>query len=486
MAKDKDYSLADFKSTWGDNADSYIHYRYKNWNDAAAATAHFKAKGKKGYQEMRARFIQHSNQALNFNGQDVITLKNLNDVKHLEKSTIEAMRAANNPFKDIRSISLDLNNLRTAASDLAKHFAKNKDLESLDGLLNTLSEAIETIYASNELTALLRSGKEQYGNVNGIIDALANFSGNVRDPKDGTLITVDTMNDLQKYAVYIHNLLQNISSKTNKQNISKTITGSFNNIFGTGLGESLVSAAVCNALKISLDDLTKILSKHSLGTGHNVVVKDSNPGSLQMISGTYKADVGNLSLAVNINGTTATVTMGASVKQYNAKGKQRPHHVSILQGGSIKNLLMSMDEIDKRYLLNALYYLDTDGGKNVYAAFKEAVVKTNADILLSGSGKNGDFAQFIVVNGRWYGMARIIERVADVVGQSHTMGDGGNDILTLSITGAGRIHQLRSQYPESEPPSKSKMQQRMQQLINASLKLSVAAQLHTSQLHALI
>ena len=57
MAKDKDYSLADFKSTWGDNADSYIHYRYKNWNEAAAATAHFKAKGKKGYQEMRARFI---------------------------------------------------------------------------------------------------------------------------------------------------------------------------------------------------------------------------------------------------------------------------------------------------------------------------------------------------------------------------------------------------------------------------------------------
>jgi hypothetical protein len=44
---DKEYSLADFKSTWGDN--TYIHYRSKNWTGAADAKARFEKMGNAGY-----------------------------------------------------------------------------------------------------------------------------------------------------------------------------------------------------------------------------------------------------------------------------------------------------------------------------------------------------------------------------------------------------------------------------------------------------
>jgi hypothetical protein len=107
----------------------------------------------------------------------------------------------------------------------------------------------------------------------------------------------------------------------------------------------------------------------------------------------------------------------------------------------MKNLLLDLDGTDKHNLINALYYLDTPIGQEIYSAFKAAIIKTNADILIAGSGTAGDFAQFIIINGQFFSIASIIEKVADTVGQSHTMSKESDitDVLTLSITGASEL-----------------------------------------------
>lgn len=55
---------------------------------------------------------------------------------------------------------------------------------------------------------------------------------------------------------------------------------------------------------------------------------------------------------------------------------------------------------DKYYIYNSLGLVAQDD--SMYKALKAAMVARNLDVMMSGLGLQGDFAQFIIINGEFY------------------------------------------------------------------------------------
>lgn len=57
-------------------------------------------------------------------------------------------------------------------------------------------------------------------------------------------------------------------------------------------------------------------------------------------------------------------------------------------------------ENEKYYVYNALGLVAQDN--SMYSALKAAMVSRNLDVMMSGLGPQGDFSQYIVINGEFY------------------------------------------------------------------------------------
>lgn len=64
----------------------------------------------------------------------------------------------------------------------------------------------------------------------------------------------------------------------------------------------------------------------------------------------------------------------------------------------INQLLNS--ESDKYYIYNSLGLVGQDN--SMYSALKAAIVARNLDVMMSGLGPQGDFSQYIIINGEFY------------------------------------------------------------------------------------
>ena len=58
------------------------------------------------------------------------------------------------------------------------------------------------------------------------------------------------------------------------------------------------------------------------------------------------------------------------------------------------------NDSDKYYIYNTLGLVAQDD--SMYKALKAAIVARNLDVLMSGMGIQGDFSQFIIINGEFY------------------------------------------------------------------------------------
>ena len=91
------------------------------------------------------------------------------------------------------------------------------------------------------------------------------------------------------------------------------------------------------------------------------------------------------------------------------------------------------------YGYNALGLVAQDN--SLYAALKAAIVARNIDVLLSGLGTQGDFSQFIIINGEFYSIWQIISLIENFnTGQGTT--SGNSDIVTISAVGLNKISEL--------------------------------------------
>jgi hypothetical protein len=57
-------------------------------------------------------------------------------------------------------------------------------------------------------------------------------------------------------------------------------------------------------------------------------------------------------------------------------------------------------EGDKYYVYNSLGLVGQDD--SMYSALKAAMVARNLDVMMSGLGPQGDFSQYIIINGEFY------------------------------------------------------------------------------------
>lgn len=58
------------------------------------------------------------------------------------------------------------------------------------------------------------------------------------------------------------------------------------------------------------------------------------------------------------------------------------------------------DAIERYYAYNAIGLLHQDN--EPYKAMKAAIVARNIDVFISGLGTQGDFSQYLVINGEFY------------------------------------------------------------------------------------
>ena len=90
------------------------------------------------------------------------------------------------------------------------------------------------------------------------------------------------------------------------------------------------------------------------------------------------------------------------------------------------------------YAFNAMALVNQDG--SIYASFKAALLSRFADLFISGFGSQGDFSQYIVINGKFYSILQLIlamEYFNDGQGSSDV--NGGTDPITLSVVGLSKI-----------------------------------------------
>jgi hypothetical protein len=66
----------------------------------------------------------------------------------------------------------------------------------------------------------------------------------------------------------------------------------------------------------------------------------------------------------------------------------------------MSQLLGGYGIIEKYYAYNALGLAEQDN--ELYSSLKAAILARDLDAMISGSGFQGDFSQFIVLNGEFY------------------------------------------------------------------------------------
>ena len=115
---------------------------------------------------------------------------------------------------------------------------------------------------------------------------------------------------------------------------------------------------------------------------------------------------------------------------------------------------MLKSSIEFYYAYNALGLAGQDS--EMYSALKASLVARNLDVLISGLGVQGDFSQYLVINGNFYSIWQIVNAIEYFNQGQGTYGKGDKtDPVILSITGLSQVISL-TQQSQGEPNNLTK------------------------------
>ena len=356
--------------------------------------------------------------------------------------------------------------VKIAYSSLDK-FINTKDAKALDKLLAQISSATHILTTSkNELTFLLGI-KKQYAN-NRDLNALYQYIQSGIDNVNNKLISVNASR-IQS----VNNSLSKLVGDLSKGKLNKgVLNGYIRNIFSTQVGEFLVSKGVGKALGLLPSEIKKSLA----GTKNIEVSEDEELKTLiqkygQKGNQVFKTDNSfkDLSININENGDIVNVNLGISTKWYKGSFSGVVYDAAIATETSFTNRLNQMlkSSIEFYYAYNALGLAGQDS--EVYSALKSALVARNLDVLISGLGVQGDFSQYLVINGNFYSIWQIINAIEYFNRGQGTYEQGNKtDPITLSVTGLSKVIDL-TQQSQNEPNNLTKAfvrSKKQNQLIN--------------------
>lgn len=372
--------------------------------------------------------------------------------------------------------SYDLDSRINQAFESLDKYLQSEDLKDLDQLFAQITAATKFLNTDiKPLTTLigmtgdykkhrnLRQLDEQL--LKTIDDTFGTKSKGIKIVSANQARFKSVLSSLQKL---VHSLSTAASTPNNniinKQSLQKYLT----NIFSTQIGEYIVSSAVATAMSRGLGEVRKSLTggkrvKYTEDQALNNFIKAYGNKSR-----TFKTDNSftDLDMEVDINGQTmsASVNLGLSTKWYKNNGKGITDSVSLGTEASFSYRLNQLfdNDSDKYLAYNALALTEQDG--RGYAALKAALVARNADMFMSGMGVQGDFSQYISVNGKFYSMWQILTLLENYNrGEGSTQENSGTDPVTISATGLSAVLEVSQERLKEKRPSITKAYARAKQ-----------------------
>lgn len=316
------------------------------------------------------------------------------------------------------------------------NYLNTKDLKDLDMLFAQITDAAKLLrYNITEITAAIGKktwigGGRDLSKVKTVIDQqMSLFNGkNVRIAKK------DMQSVLQSLKLLVEGLDSQIVDK-------KSLQGYLKNIFSTTVGERVVSKGIAKALGF----ISQTIDETLIGD-NNIKVTNELRQALedygQNKTTHFKTDNSFKGLSLELeDGESFKINLGISTKWYKNIKNPDESKVSITSENNFihrVNQLLAGDS-GRYYAYNALALVNQDG--TAYSALKAAIVARTLDYLISGFGIQGDFSQFIVINGKFYSIWQIILAVENFnSGQgSSDMNPGKTDPITISATGLSDI-----------------------------------------------
>ena len=446
--KSKTFNLED------DGATYYYIHRHISHFEKDAAMAFFTEQKDINYQIMKNRFRKNyleNMSAASRSSLEILdaAMKEDEILSGLDQSILKILND---------SVSNSINNynfdekIKVAYNSLS-NFIDTKNAKDLDKLLAQISSATQILTTSkNELTFLLGI-KKQYAN-NRDLNALYQYIKNGIDSVNDKLISVNASR-VQSVNNSLLKLVGDLSKgKMNKQSLNRYIT----NIFSTQIGEFIVSKGIGKALDLMPSEIRKSLS----GT-QNIEVDSQEVDELikqygQRGKTTYKTDNSfkDLSIEVNDSGDIVNINLGISTKWYKGGSGGSVYDVAITTETSFVNRLNQMlkSSIEFYYAYNALGLAGQDS--EMYSALKASLVARNLDVLISGLGIQGDFSQYLVINGNFYSIWQIVNAIEYFNQGQGTYGKGDKtDPVILSVTGLPQVISL-TQQSQGEPNNLTK------------------------------
>lgn len=332
-----------------------------------------------------------------------------------------------------------LGNTPTELSELsskARQSFNESDMSSLNTVIGYINQGIELIATkSNALSVILNNYMNGNINLSGLSSTLQNKLSLL--DTEGQIIGFNNvaLNTVAKSLI-------KLISAAESQNLTKdNISGYLNNIFSTGLGESLIAIGVARQMVNGADEIIDNLLLGTKAPIKNVTTYAQDYHSL--INQTFKPDVGtdNFQIAINDQGDVINLQLGLSVKQYSSLEDK----VTIVKDKPFTQILSGLFSDGKYEVYNTLGLLNDT--QKQYQEMKKSILLSYADNFLTGTGHGMDFVQYIVINGKAYPAYKILKQIIDQASGTLNGDKDNDDSIAITITGVSKIAAERNKYP---------------------------------------
>lgn len=427
-----------------DNANYYYIHRHIDHFEKDDAVTFFQEQKDVNFQLMKSMYRQNYLNSINEPSRQSLEMLNnaMNEDEFISGLDKELLNVLNGSVAEAIQEYDFSTKIKTAYSSLNK-FINTQDAKSLDKIFTQITNATKLLTSNKNEIVFLTSVKQQYRN-NRDLSTLYQYIQNTLPQWDGKMLRMNPAT-LQSVNNSLMSLVRDLSqNRFNRQ----VLQGYLKNIFSTQIGEYLISKGIGKGLQLLPSEIT-----HSLSGSRNVEVT-ADEELKQLISEygqkgnqVFKTDNSFKDVSIEISsGENVNINLGISTKWYKGNSSGNVSDVAVTTETSFVHRLNQMlkSSTEFYYAYNALALAGQDN--EAYAALKSALVARNLSVLMSGLGVQGDFAQFLVVNGKFYSIWDIINAVEHFnKGQGSFDAGDKTDPVTISATGLSEVISLTEQ-----------------------------------------
>lgn len=409
----------------------------------------------------------------------------LNSEELLKEIDENSLNNLNNIFSEsLENLSSQLIDLGKSARSYGIQYVQQylensnskKARENFSKMFENISKASEIVYGDESILAYILQKANTYGEIKEKLQQTYFYL-------EGKTVNINNTEE-KKVIQYLNNLIAATESKAILNKDGKLNTQSFNsyfnNIFSTNFGENLIGSLVVNNPTIYKNIIDEV---NALGAKNVDIQLDPELATLaQQGTQVYKVDsqLKNFKVGVDVNGTNATITLdiGLSLKNY----QSATTNVSITGEKSLTYRLQQLFKNNRDLILAYNILANSDILTSEYSALKSNIVSYFADVFISGIGIQGDFSQYIVINGKFYSIYDILSKLKDY----NLGGIGDNSIISVSPIGLGKITSFQEKRRQEEPKSLINAYKNSKNAMNMLQGLSLHASFYPNRYSSIV